>query len=134
VDDVSLAERVKALRLDQGLSRAKLANEAGLSYTFIQQLETGTRRDPGVRNVAQLAKVFGITVDRLLGAEDADDVDSPAAASETTTSGSDIEVRPSVSPSRSNIQDLLDRMDEAELTAVHALIVGWLAGTAHGRG
>ncbi|SCF80808.1 Helix-turn-helix domain-containing protein [Streptomyces sp. Ncost-T6T-2b] len=60
-DDLAFGARLKALRLQRGLSQASLAGEE-ISTGYLSRLETGARQ-PTERVSAYLAKQLG--VDRL---------------------------------------------------------------------
>ena len=63
------AERLKELRIEQGLSMKKLSKEVGLSTTAICQWENATTDISSV-NLIILAKYFKVSTDYLLGLED----------------------------------------------------------------
>lgn len=63
------AERLKELRLEQGLSQAKLAKETGLTQSSIFYWEKAIKI-PNAQAVVILAKYFNVTSDYLLGIED----------------------------------------------------------------
>ena len=112
---MTLGERVKALRTQRGLSRAKLAHDAGLSYAFVQQLETGVRKDPGVKNVAAIAAVLDSSLDSLLERPGAE---PPSSAGSPT---------PRPLPSRGEIDALLDDLAPSELVAARDLLRVWVS-------
>lgn len=56
-------ERIKALRVEQGLTLAELASECGLSPTTLSQVERGLRISPRVAIV--LSRYFGLELDEL---------------------------------------------------------------------
>lgn len=62
------AQRLKELRLEQGLSQAALAAATNLSQSAIKQWENQSRI-PNAKAVLDLAKFFEVTTDYLLGAE-----------------------------------------------------------------
>ena len=107
---MTLGDRVKALREARGLSRATLAREAEVSYAFIQQLETGVRRDPGVKNLAAVAAQLGVSVDSLL---------------EGGTNGAaliGVATTPRPAPARRQIEELLEEMSDEELISARDLL------------
>ena len=63
------AERLKELRIEQGLSMKKLSKEVGLSTTAICQWEHATTDISSV-NLIILAKYFKVSTDYLLGLEE----------------------------------------------------------------
>jgi transcriptional regulator with XRE-family HTH domain len=67
-DGLKLAERLRSEREYLNLTQEQVADVLGLSRAAISAIETG-RRKVGGQELKQLAKLFGTTVDRLLGAE-----------------------------------------------------------------
>ena len=62
-------ERLKELRLEQGLSQDKLAELVGLSHSAIGFWETG-KRIPNLDAVIILAKFFQVSLDYIAGLTD----------------------------------------------------------------
>jgi transcriptional regulator with XRE-family HTH domain len=60
-----LANRIKTLREQRGLSQEALAEKAGISRGYLARLETG-RHDPTVGTVEKLAKALRVKVTELL--------------------------------------------------------------------
>ena len=60
-----LANRIKRIREQRGLSQEALAAKAGLSRGYLARLETG-RHDPTVGTVEKLAKALRVKVIDLL--------------------------------------------------------------------
>jgi transcriptional regulator with XRE-family HTH domain len=58
------AEKVRALRLESGMSQLALAQEAGLNRVTISRLELGGPRD--LATLEKLAAVFEVTTAELL--------------------------------------------------------------------
>ena len=56
---------VKKLRESRGLTQEKLAEKADLDRTYLSDIERGSR-NPGIKNVAKLAKALGIPTAQLL--------------------------------------------------------------------
>jgi transcriptional regulator with XRE-family HTH domain len=63
--DETLAHRVRRLREAKGLSRPQLARILEMSETFIYQLETGRRKNPGEEAAQKYAEALGVTVPYL---------------------------------------------------------------------
>lgn len=112
---MSLGDRIKAVREERGLSRAKLAHDAGQSYAFIQQLETGVRDDPGASRLAAVARVLQVSMDNLLVEADA----SPISRDPGTPTQS-------AHPARQEIDQMLDAMPADELVSIRDLLRIWL--------
>ncbi|MCR6689567.1 helix-turn-helix domain-containing protein [Cellulomonas sp.] len=104
-----LGERVKDAREAKGLSRRSVAQQADVSYAFVQQLETGVRPDPGARKLKLIAGVLGVTVDELLG----------DAAESSVPAGTAAKV---VHPAREEIDSLLDSLSPDKLIAVRDMV------------
>ena len=60
----TLGQNVRRRRDDRGLTQEKLAEKSGLDSTYISDIERG-RRNPGIKNVARLAKALGLTTAEL---------------------------------------------------------------------
>lgn len=56
--------RVRALRLERGLSQEALAAEAGIHRTYIGGIERGLR-NPALKNIAALARALRVPVKDL---------------------------------------------------------------------
>ena len=66
-------DRLKNLRLNRGLSQAKLADMLDVSSSLIGLYETGKRK-PSYEKIEYLASVFGVSVDYLMGKADESEV------------------------------------------------------------
>lgn len=67
---VALGRNVRHRRTLKSLTQEKLAEKAALDPTYISDIERGVR-NPGIKNVAKLAKALGITTSRLTEGVDA---------------------------------------------------------------
>lgn len=65
---MEFGERIKQIREDRGVSRKELAEELGIPYTTLRNYEMGTR-EPGHKTLVELAKIFNVSCDYLLGIE-----------------------------------------------------------------
>lgn len=65
----SFSERVKKLRIENGLSQRKLSEMIGMSETGIQNYELKTRT-PTMEALTRLADFFDVSTDYLLGRSD----------------------------------------------------------------
>ena len=59
-----LGQNVRRRREARELTQEKLAEKAGLDPTYISGIERGLR-NPGIKNVARLAKALGLTTSAL---------------------------------------------------------------------
>ncbi len=67
---VALGRSVRKHRETKGISQEKLSELADLDRTYISDIERGNR-NPGIKNVARLAKALGITTAELCEGVDA---------------------------------------------------------------
>ena len=61
-------DRLKALRMNLGLTQKELGEQLGISTVSIHHWEAGTK-NPSVPAIIALAQIFGVTTDYLLGVE-----------------------------------------------------------------
>jgi len=66
---MSFADRLRELRLKQGLTQEELAKKAGISARMIQKYEAGVCR-PRMTAAVQISEAFNVTVDSLLNEQD----------------------------------------------------------------
>jgi transcriptional regulator with XRE-family HTH domain len=66
----ALGQNVRRRREARDLTQEKLAEKAGLDPTYISGIERGLR-NPGIKNVARLAKALGFTTAELCKGVDA---------------------------------------------------------------
>ena len=60
----SLGQKVRQYREKKKITQEKLAEFSGLDPTYISGIERGLR-NPGIRNVARIAKALGLTTSQL---------------------------------------------------------------------
>ena len=60
-----IADKLKQLRADAGLTQMQLAVKAGLSMSVISSIEQGSIPDPRVSTLHALAKALGVPLDAL---------------------------------------------------------------------
>ncbi len=65
-----LGLNVRKTREAREFTQEKLAEKSGLDPTYISDIERG-RRNPGIKNVAKLAKALGLTTSELCKGVDA---------------------------------------------------------------
>ncbi len=61
---LSLGKKVRQNREKKEITQEKLAEFSGLDPTYISGIERGLR-NPGIRNVAKIAKALGLTTSQL---------------------------------------------------------------------
>ena len=64
-----LPSRLKSLRLSRDYSKTALGSKLGVSRRTVYAWETG-EKEPTTSNIIQLARLYGITSDYLLGLSD----------------------------------------------------------------
>ncbi len=62
---LALGRAIQVVRAELGLSRKELAGRAGISYTYLADIEKGRRR-PSSQSLLQIARVFGMSPSALL--------------------------------------------------------------------
>jgi transcriptional regulator with XRE-family HTH domain len=66
--DIEVGRRVRALRLNKGMSQGKLAEALGLTFQQVQKYENGTNR-MGAGRLQRIAEIFGVPIWALFGAQ-----------------------------------------------------------------
>lgn len=66
---MNIGEKLRKLRKDNGLTLKELSKQAGLSISFISDIENG-RRNPRLENLDKLAKALKVDVSILLGEDE----------------------------------------------------------------
>lgn len=61
-----LAQKVKKLREEKGLSQEKLARLADVSNNTIVNIEAGKQNNPTIETLKRIAKALEISVDNLI--------------------------------------------------------------------
>lgn len=77
-----LLVRLKALRVERGLTQEQFAERFGFSYKYYQAVEAGRKRDLRLSTLDRLASAHGLETWQLLqpGADTAAPADRPKAA------------------------------------------------------
>lgn len=65
MDYKKLGERIRKERLTLGITQEVLSEQAGISVSFLGQVERGERK-PSLETVVNIANSLGVTVDFLL--------------------------------------------------------------------
>ncbi len=63
-----VGERIKARRLELGWTQDQLAQKAGISKSFLSDLENG-KRSVGAENLLDIARALGVSIDYLMTGE-----------------------------------------------------------------
>ena len=75
---MGFGENLIKLRESRGISRKELAVKLGIPYTTLRNYETNLR-EPGHKLLIQIAQIFSVSVDSLVGLDhDKDDKKSPS--------------------------------------------------------
>lgn len=61
-----LSSNIKKLRKKHHLSQEQLANKAGITYSTLIKIESGTNKNPTLETLSKLANVFNTTIDELV--------------------------------------------------------------------
>lgn len=69
-----MGEKLKSLRLEKNLTQKQLANRIGLAISAVSSYESGSRY-PSYEVLIQLARIFHVTTDYLLGITDKRNLD-----------------------------------------------------------
>ncbi len=84
----NLSQRLRCLRSRCGYTQEQFAEQAGLSYKFYQQIESGRKKQIWLETVKRLAAGFGLEAWQLLAPEEPEPgaaVAEPAAQYRTGT-------------------------------------------------
>ena len=61
-----LAENIRRLRKNKGLSQEKLARLADISNNTLIKIEQGIAKEPTITTVSKLASALGVSIDELV--------------------------------------------------------------------
>jgi transcriptional regulator with XRE-family HTH domain len=67
-----VADRVRTLRDDKGLTQMQLAVAAGMSLSLVAKIEQGETPDPRWSTMRKLARALGVPLDALADPADPD--------------------------------------------------------------
>lgn len=65
MDIYRVGQRIRSLRLEQGMTQEMLAETADLSVPYVSHIERGAKK-ASLETLIQIAAALGVTVDRLL--------------------------------------------------------------------
>lgn len=63
---MAIAENLKKYRKASNKSQMALSMDAKVSQAQISHIESGAKKNPGVKTVQKIAKALGITVEQLI--------------------------------------------------------------------
>jgi len=58
--------KIRALRTKRNMTLEDLSRKSEVGYFTLQRIETGYTKDPGINNIARIAKALQTKVDDLL--------------------------------------------------------------------
>ena len=61
----AFGQHLRELRQDKGWTQEKLADKAGMHFTYVGQIERGLR-NPSLVNLERLARALGVNAGKLL--------------------------------------------------------------------
>ena len=88
---MTLGENLKRLRIERGLSQEEVAQKLFVSRQSVSKWENDVA-EPGVENLKALARLYGVTVDVLVGAEGADGSAGPEQAAAQKKGSRDLDL------------------------------------------
>jgi transcriptional regulator with XRE-family HTH domain len=71
-----VGEQIRKLRLERKLTLDKLAEEAGLSKSYLWELENKSPPRPSAEKLDGIAKALGVTVDYFMGADTPEELEA----------------------------------------------------------
>lgn len=63
---MEIGSSIRKIRKEKGIRQMKLAEKAGISQTYLSQLETGDKPNPSLSVVRDICNSLGVTIDELL--------------------------------------------------------------------
>ncbi len=66
---IEFSKRLKEIRIENGFTQQKIAEELGIKQQSYARYELG-RGEPSLLTLVKIAKIFGVTTDYLLGIAD----------------------------------------------------------------
>jgi len=70
-----VGERIKVIRKSKKITQRKLSKQSGISISYIQQLEYGTKENPSLEKLKLIAKVLGVNIHELVEENEEQSVD-----------------------------------------------------------
>jgi transcriptional regulator with XRE-family HTH domain len=67
--DIQVGQRVRALRLERGMSQTNLADQLGLTFQQVQKYEKGTNRI-GAGRLHKISEILGVPVSTMFASSD----------------------------------------------------------------
>ncbi|MEV0738798.1 helix-turn-helix domain-containing protein [Streptomyces sp. NPDC050549] len=86
--DLWVAQRLKDMRGERGITLTTLAEQTGISSAHLSRLEKGVRK-PSIGSLLQIARVYGVSISELVQEPDQDDFHLVRADEAMTREGQD---------------------------------------------
>ena len=83
---MSFAENLMALRKQRGWSQEELGNQIGVTRQTVSKWEMG-QSTPELEKLIELSRLFGLSIDRLVGLEEGEDTPPFQSVHERMPSG-----------------------------------------------
>ncbi|MFT8322218.1 MAG: helix-turn-helix transcriptional regulator [Bacillus sp. (in: firmicutes)] len=61
-----IGERIRYLRKEKGYSMSRLAKEAGVSKTYLSNLENGFQNNPSIDFLKRVGNILGTSINELI--------------------------------------------------------------------
>jgi len=81
---MTIAHRVKQLRMHRGWGQSELAERAAIDRTLLSRIESGSTLNPGANVLKGLARTLGCSIDYLVGLYDDYDQAAPVSVAEAS--------------------------------------------------
>lgn len=75
---MTLNQLLKARRLVLGLTLQEVGDSAGLTKSYVHDLESGTSRKPSIQSCVRLGITLGLTIDLIAAAAIKSEVSAPS--------------------------------------------------------
>ena len=62
----TIGDKVRRIRVKNGLTQDQLARQCDIPYTTLTKLESNVITKPTIQTVEKIAKGFGVTIDELI--------------------------------------------------------------------
>lgn len=105
-----LGERIKALRIKNNMTQKNLADKLFVTAQAVSRWEKD-EVEPSLSTVASLAKIFGVSVDEIIGIEKSDDADSFAELGEDNSGAEKESVKYPIARCTHCYGDIYDKND-----------------------
>ncbi|WP_100401609.1 helix-turn-helix domain-containing protein [Bacillus sp. FJAT-42315] len=63
---MAIGKRIRALRMERGLSLTELANRAGVAKSYISSVEREIQLNPSIQFLSKISTVLDVSVEKLI--------------------------------------------------------------------